>query len=227
MFKNIIFDCFGTLIDTGTGSIEAVRSILKSVRCEVDERVFYSEWKAIKKKLMSHEPFHSEKDLFRISLEKMFERYSIIADTGEEIKPMIDTLFGVRRMFGDTAETLKKLNDMGIKYAIGSTTDTDSLMHFLEMNNLKFSNVFTSEDMKVYKPDEKFYSTILQRMKWDISESLFVGDNPVDDVAGPQSIGLKAVLLDRQGKYKDDSDIRPDYIITTLNELHRIIYYGG
>lgn len=46
-------------------------------------------------------------------------------------------------------------------------------------------------------------------------------------MAGPQSIGLKAVLLDRQGKYKDDSDIRPDYIITTLNELHRIIYYGG
>ena len=55
MYKNIIFDCFGTLIDTGSGSIGAVRKILGNIGLDVDAKEFYSEWKSIKKKLMSDE----------------------------------------------------------------------------------------------------------------------------------------------------------------------------
>ena len=42
-------------------------------------------------------------------------------------------------------------------------------------------------------------------------------------MAGPQAIGMKAVLLDRKGKFDKDSDIKPDYIITTLTELLQIV----
>ena len=136
MYKHIIFDCFGTLIDTGAGSIEAVKKILNNVGCDVDEKVFYSEWKSLKKKLMLEETFFSEKDLFKISLGKMFDTYDINADASVEVKPMIDTLFGIRKVFPDVTETINTLDKMGIKYAIGSTTDTDSLMHFLSINNL-------------------------------------------------------------------------------------------
>ena len=44
MYKNIIFDCFGTLIDTGSGSIGAVRKILGNIGLDVDAKEFYSEW---------------------------------------------------------------------------------------------------------------------------------------------------------------------------------------
>lgn len=45
MYKNIIFDCFGTLIDTGAGSIEAVEKILNNTDLEVDPKTFYA-WRA-------------------------------------------------------------------------------------------------------------------------------------------------------------------------------------
>ena len=51
MYGKIIFDCFGTLIDTGTGSLDAVREILRNVGQDIDAKVFYSEWKSIKKSL--------------------------------------------------------------------------------------------------------------------------------------------------------------------------------
>ena len=223
MYKNIILDCFGTLIDTGTGSVDAVKKILNNVGLDTDAKAFYSEWKSIKKELMMAEPFFTEKDLFRISLGKMFESYGISADADIEAQPMIDILFGKRNVFPDTVETLNKLSGMGIQCAIGSTTDTDSLMHFLSINNLNIQKIYTSEDMKVYKPFVAFYNTIIDREGWDIAETLFVGDNPIDDVAGPQAIGMKAVLLDRKGKFDKDSDIKPDYIITTLTELLQIV----
>ena len=223
MYKNIIFDCFGTLIDTGSGSIDAVRKILRNIDLNIDEKEFYSEWKSIKKKLIFEGPFYNEKDLFRISLKKMFDKYSIEADAEKEVKPMIDILFGIRYVFPDTIGMLRSLDDLGIQYAIGSTTDTDSLMHFLNFNNLSFSNIFTSEDLKIYKPAPAFYTSIIEKMQWEISETLFVGDSITDDVAGPQSIGMKAVLIDRKADYNMSFHIKPDYVISALNELIKIL----
>ena len=223
MYKNIIFDCFGTLIDTGSGSVQAVERILSNIALNVDAKAFYSEWKALKKKIMLQDTFFSEKALFSISLGILFEKYDVQADAEIEVKPMIDTLFGKRDAFPETIEALNILDTIGIHYAIGSTTDTDSLMHFLDSNNMKIANVFTSEDLRMYKPSPEFYRTILQKMGWDVSESLFVGDNLVDDVAGPKAIGMKAVLLDRNKTYPMNIDIKPDFVISSLMELIPIV----
>ena len=138
---------------------------------------------------------------------------------------MIKTLFGERKAFHEVKETLQILRESGIEYAIGSTTDTDSLLYFLKENDLFFERIYTSENMKVYKPEKKFYETILEMSGWNVNECLFIGDNLVDDVAGPQSIGMKAILIDRDGKYiESEAAIRPDYVIHSLMDIQRILY---
>ncbi len=73
MYKNIIFDCFGTLIDTGSGSVQAVERILSNVALNVEAKAFYSEWKSLKKKMMLQDTFFSEKALFSVSLGKLLK----------------------------------------------------------------------------------------------------------------------------------------------------------
>ena len=227
MIKHIIFDCFGTLIDTGTGSRDAVKSILASVESDADCSEFYKDWKSIKKEMMRSESFQTEKKLFELSLSDTFKKYNIIADASKEVEPMIKSLFGERHAFPDVEDTLQMLEEAGVEYAIGSTTDTDSLQYFLEQNSLTFSHIYTSEDMKVYKPDKMFYERILELSGWDKDECLFVGDNIVDDVMGPKSIGMKAVLLDRKETFDETgADIKPDYVIHSLKELKGIIRGG-
>ena len=227
MINHIIFDCFGTLIDTGTGSINAVKQILFNVNSNVDAKSFYADWKRQKKVLMNEScltGFADEKTLFKISLAQTFADYGIAADAGVEVKPMIDTLFGDRRVYDDVKAALKMLDDKKIEYVVGSTTDNDSLMYYLELNDLRFAKIFTSEDMKVYKPNPLFYEKILSANGWRAGECLFVGDSLVDDVCGPKSVGMMAVLLDRKGTFaEDESDVKPDYVIRSLLDLADVL----
>lgn len=222
MIKHIIFDCFGTLIDTGNGSIKAVEQILSNVGCAADAQEFYSDWKKCKKRMMNDSVFKNEKTLFELSLAETFHKYEIRANASVEVEPMILSLFAERIAFPDVKETLLQLTEEGIDYAIGSTTDTDSLMYYLESNGLEFLRIYTSEDMRVYKPHPDFYRRILSETGWSAEECLFVGDSFVDDVCGPKSVGMKAVLLDRKGAYEGvDLEPAPDYVIRSLRELMR------
>lgn len=224
MIKHIIFDCFGTLIDTGNNSIKAVEQILFNVGANVDAKAFYEDWKANKRQKMNTSVFLNEKTLFEVSLSETFSKYSITADASKEVKPMIRSLFAERFVFSDVHEALTKLAKESVDFAIGSTTDTDSLLYYLELNRLSFSHIYTSENMQVYKPNIKFYATILQRSGWLAEECLFVGDSYIDDVLGPQKIGIKTVLLDRKAFYKSTELVsQPDFVIHSLVELSDII----
>lgn len=48
--KAVLFDVYGTLISTGTGSINAVKSILAKKHSEIEPEAFYAEWKQLHKK---------------------------------------------------------------------------------------------------------------------------------------------------------------------------------
>ncbi|MBE5785607.1 MAG: HAD family hydrolase [Clostridiales bacterium] len=221
MVRHIIFDCFGTLVSTGSGSLDATKKILLDVGAEHDPKVFYKEWKTHKKRMMAEsECFLDEKTWFILSLAEMFRRYRIAANADTAVYPMLDSLFGERKAYSDVNETLAAFRKMGVDCAIGSTTDDDSLSHCLAANGLKFENVFTSEGMHVYKPEPAFYETILRETGWDKAQCLFVGDSYTDDVFGPKRIGMKAALLDREGKHAADVyDPMPDHIIRSLLEL--------
>ncbi len=43
--KLIIFDAYGTLISTGTGSVDAVKKILELQDKDINPQEFYKEWK--------------------------------------------------------------------------------------------------------------------------------------------------------------------------------------
>ena len=91
------------------------------------------------------------------------------------------------------------------------------------INDNKYSEILKGKTAVMFFPDSSIRTRVTFETGWDVCECLFVGDSLVDDVKGPQNIGMKAALLDRNHKYSDSSDIKPDYIIHSLSELTEIV----
>lgn len=201
IIKNIIFDVYGTLISTGTGSVDATRKIFEKYNLDEDEKDIYKKWKSIhKKNVREIKNFISEKQIFTKDLEELFDIYGIKDNPKIEIKPMIDSMYD-RKLFEETESAVDKLSE---KYsiAIGSTTDTEPLLQNIKNTSLsKIQDIYTSENLGYYKPDQNFYKEILNRTNWKPEECVFVCDSLDDDIIGPINAGISAILIDRKDRY--------------------------
>ena len=103
---------------------------------------------------------------------------------------------------------------------IGSNTDNDVLESVMQKSRIQVHKVYTSENLKCYKPSAQFYRQILDDNGLKPHEVLFVGDSVTDDVLGPKAIGMKTVWIDRNGM---GGSFGQDDAITDLNGLVHII----
>ena len=223
MIKNIIFDAYGTLISTGDGSVKATKTIFHRHAPLLDAKDIYREWKQYHRyHIDTLGEFVTEKDIFIRDLAKLYDKYHISSCAAVDVEPMIASQYG-RDLFSDTHDAI---DDLKLSYhiAIGSTTDTEPLIYNLNRARLRINHVFTSESLRVYKPQKEFYLTILDIMEWEVDDTLFVGDSLTDDVLGPKQVGMRAVFLDRCGKYSQRAvSPLPDAIIQNLAQLKDII----
>ena len=115
-------------------------------------------------------------------------------------------------------ETKTVLNELMKKYQvfIGSNTDNNVLDSVMTKNSITVHKVYTSENMKCYKPDSEFFTKILEDSGLLKNEVLFVGDSITDDILGPKAMGIKTVWIDRNGI---GGDFGQDYTIADLNGL--------
>lgn len=216
MIKAILFDAYGTLISTGSGSVEACRRILHKVGSDADAAGFYARWKELFGDMRDAGTFQTTREIFTRSLDRLFKEYRIPGDSHEVVQIMLESLYD-RRVYADTRAALDYLSRHYRVY-ICSNTDTDPLMQNLEYNGLSFDGIFTSESLRYYKPDTRFFATILTSIQLPPEEAIYIGDSLLDDVAGAQQAGLKAMLLDRKATFNlSKSTIRPDRVITSLD----------
>lgn len=95
-----------------------------------------------------------------------------------------------------------------------------------QMDNIKalgiekyFDTILVSEWEGIKKPDPQIFSRALERLTVLPSESIFIGDHPVNDVEAAKSVGMIGV-------WKKDfqwSAVDADFIIDDLAELPLII----
>lgn len=219
--KAIIFDAFGTLIDTGSGSIDAVSVLLRSQkRCDIDKREFYSKWKTYHTDIiLSAESFVREEEAFRNALVRLYDEYSIDGNAYSDADILINT-FDKRKLFPEVLDTVEYLKKH-LLVCIGSNTDNYPLYQNLTNNGLCIEKVFTSESLGVYKPKTDFYTSILEDLQLSPAEVLFVGDSLIDDVYGPGKAGIKTCHINRKNTVY--SDIIPDHAFTSLAGVAEIL----
>lgn len=219
MLRAILFDAYGTLFFTGTGSVDAAEEILAlNGRPDISPKKFYGEWKALHHQHMAELPvFLPEKDVYALDLAELYRRYGFSRDAREDVKIML-RIQGKRVAFPEVKKVLEMLSGQFL-LAIGSTTDTEPLLEDLDRAKLPIprSRIYTSQSLKVYKPHRAFYTAILEDLHVLPEEALFVGDSLLDDVEGPKTVGMRTCWINRRGETAGNTT--PDFEITTMEEL--------
>ncbi len=85
-----------------------------------------------------------------------------------------------------------------------------------ELELLQHLDVMTfSDEARLAKPAEAVYRCTLEVLGVQAHEAIFIGDSPGPDIAGPQELGMKAVLV---GDRELDG-VTPDARLDSLDEL--------
>jgi putative hydrolase of the HAD superfamily len=108
-------------------------------------------------------------------------------------------------LFDDVLPSLQDLRSRGLKLGLLSNTARD-LDVFAEHHGLDVDAVLTSRQHGKTKPHESIFRRVLELLDVAPGEAAMVGDTVEDDVEGARAVGMRAVLLDRDGRHPEIED---------------------
>ena len=216
--KAIIFDAYGTLFD--------VNSAANSCKKEIGENweSFSNYWRTTQleytwlRSLMDR-----HKDFWTItedSLDKSMKKFNI----NLSLKKDLLSLYKKLSTFPEVMDVLKKLKNEKVKLAILSNGTYDLLEELVVRNHLEniFDDIFSIEDVKVFKPNSKVYNLPIKRYNFEKDEIFFLSSNTWD-VSGAGNFGFNAIWVNRNHSIFDNLDFKPKIEIKNLLELIDII----
>lgn len=105
------------------------------------------------------------------------------------------------RPYPETIPVLEELRKQGFSLALLSNAGTPYKQPFFTLELDKyFAPAIFSCDVGMRKPEEGIYHRLLQDTWVAPPKALMIGDKLDRDVLGPQSVGMQALLLDRDGQ---------------------------
>ncbi len=216
--KAIIFDAYGTLFD--------VNSAAKKCKDKIGDKWegFANHWRSTQleytwlRSLMNR-----HKDFWQVtedSLDKSMKTFNIDPSMRNEL---LD-LYKVLSPFKEVPEVLKSLKDKKFKLAILSNGTPALLNELIKNNNLDniFDDLFSIEQVGIYKPDSKVYDIPINKYRIEKSEVAFLSANTWD-VSGGGNYGYNAIWVNRNKNIFDNLDYKPNSEIKDLSELLSLI----
>jgi 2-haloacid dehalogenase len=163
------------------------------------------------------------KDFWKItedSLDKSMKAFNIDPSMKDELL----NLYKVLSPFKEVPEVLKELKEKNFKLAILSNGTPDLLNELVKSNNLDnvFDNLFSIEQVGIYKPDSKVYDMPINKYRIEKNEVAFLSANTWD-VSGGGNYGFNAIWVNRNKNIFDNLDYKPNFEIKNLSELLNII----
>ena len=216
--KAIIFDAYGTLFD--------VNSAAEKCKDKIGDKwePFANFWRTTQleytwlRSLMAR-----HKDFWQItedSLDKSMKAFNIDSSMKNELL----NLYKILSPYKEVSETLKALKEKKFKLAILSNGTPSLLNELVKSNNLNdlFDDIFSIEEVGVYKPDSKVYDIPVKKYKIKKDEIAFLSANTWD-VSGGGNYGYQAIWVNRNNNIFDNLDYKPTNEIKSLKELTNLI----
>ena len=212
--KAIIFDAYGTLFD--------VNSAAEKCKDKIGDKWegFANFWRTTQleytwlRSLMKR-----HKDFWQVtedSLDKSINTFNIDKSMRNEL---LD-LYKILNTFPEVKDVLKKLKEKKYKLAILSNGTPALLNDLVKSNNLEsiFDDIFSIEEVKIYKPDAKVYDIPVKKYQIQKNEIAFLSANTWD-VSGGGNYGYNAIWVNRNNNIFDNLDYKPKNEIKNLKHL--------
>ena len=216
--KAVIFDAYGTLFD--------VNSAAEKCKNQIGDKWegFANYWRTTQleytwlRSLMKR-----HKDFWKVtedSLDKSMKAFNINQNMKEELLSLYKKL----STFPEVNDTLKQLKNKNLKLAILSNGSPDLLDELVNSNNLIeiFDDLFSIEEVEIYKPDSKVYEIPINKYKIKSEEIVFLSSNTWD-VSGGGNYGYQSIWVNRNNNIFDNLDYKPKHEIKNLKQLLDII----
>ncbi|HZO33925.1 MAG TPA: HAD family hydrolase [Gaiellaceae bacterium] len=108
-------------------------------------------------------------------------------------------------LYPDVLGTVAELRGQGLKVGLLSNTARD-LDLFVAHHGLAVDALLTSRSHGKTKPHASIFRGLLDLLDVLSEEAVMVGDSVDDDIDGALSVGMRALLVDREGRYPDRAD---------------------
>ena len=216
--KSVVFDAYGTLFD--------VNSAAEKCKDKIGDKWegFANYWRTIQleytwlRTLMNrHEDFWK---ITEDSLDKSMQTFKI----DQSMKSELLNLYKVLSTFSEVKGVLKELKKKNYKLAILSNGTPSLLNELVKSNNLDtiFNDIFSIEEVKVYKPHPKVYNIPIEKYQIQKKEVAYLSANTWDVSAGG-NFGFNPVWVNRKNSIFDKLDYVPKYQIENLSKLIDIL----
>ena len=216
--KAIIFDAYGTLFDVNSAAEKCKDKIGDKWEGFANHwRTTQLEYTWLRSLMKRHRDFWQ---VTEDSLGKSMKAYKINSSMRNELLDLYKTL----SPFKEVPEALKSLKEKDFKLAILSNGTPSLLDELVKSNNLEniFDDIFSIEEVGVYKPDSKVYDLPIKQYQIQTNEVAFLSANTWD-VSGGGNYGYNSIWVNRSNNTFDNLDYVPKYQIKDLGKLLDII----
>jgi len=140
------------------------------------------------------------------------------------MKSELLNLYKVLSPYPEVKEVLKKLKEKEYRLAILSNGTPALLNELVKSNNLEniFDNLFSIEEVGIYKPDSKVYDMPIKKYQIKAEEIAFLSANTWD-VSGGGNYGYNAIWVNRNKNIFDNLDYKPKNEVSDLTQLVDIV----
>ena len=216
--KALVFDAYGTLFDVNSAANKCKEKIGE------DWEKFANFWRTTQLEYTwLRSLMRRHRDFWKItedSLEKSLQVFGV----DKNMKNELLNLYKVLSPYPEVKKVLETLKDQNFKLAIlsnGTPALLNELVSSNDLNNL-FDDLFSVEEVKVFKPASKVYEIPTKKYNIKASQITFLSANTWD-VSGAGNFGYNSVWVNRNKSKFDLLDYQPKNEVSNLTQLLDIV----
>ena len=212
-YRALTFDCYGTLVDWGSGIVDYLQPLLRSHDLKVSDRRLLNLFSELEPQVQSGGGRYAE------VLQEVLRRIS--ARLG--FNPSEDDLEGFAQSVGDwkpfpdTVDALSRLAER-FDLAIISNVDNDLFARTNRLLGVSFAHIITAQDVGLYKPDRAMFDAALATLG-EGGGVLHVAQSLFHDIAPASTLGLETVWIRRGQNAAKVVEARPTWSYATLENF--------